>query len=64
MAAKLSEKMQKRVRTISEWLEMSTVETEIAMIEIGLSIMERKMEHAKQTNKTSASITGNQELPA
>lgn len=48
MAVKLSEKMQERVKKVSEWLGLSLVETEIAMIEIGISYMEKGMQNGKK----------------
>jgi len=47
MTTKLSEKTEKRIKNMSEWLNLSICDTEKALIEIGLSHLEKGMNRDK-----------------
>ena len=61
MAVKLSEKMEKRIKEMSEYLGMSIVDTERSMIEIGLSQMEAKR-NAQKSNEMQYPVSDNKKL--
>ena len=51
MATKLDEKTENRIKIMSEWLQLSFCDTEKALIEIGLSNLEKGMNNANKNKE-------------